>query len=261
MEEIIKATTWQFGRIKADDRAQVDTLIAEALTNLYDPAEEKFAQVHDIYVQAIEKFQDVDGNQAQPRIDDVTEAIRKSDKVPLDYRSELYDELMECSKEWKRNALLREGKYVVGVTEEDLSSYFDLIRDYIAKEYYGEAKNLCEKDLDKLVVDTCVSDAEHVLDKYNQEVSDYLMNQYSEVASNQEQSQEDMLAMYHQFSLLCGDEIRQLRPTNQVEVGPDTAPRRKGAAAYRLEELLEVVKKSYERDCSLRRELHIGTDG
>lgn len=295
MEEIIKQTTWQFGRIKADDRAQVDTLIAEALTNLYDPAEDKFAEVHAVYVQAIEKLQEVDGNQAQPRIDDVTEAIKKSDKIPLDYRSELYDELMKTSKEWKRNALLREGKYVVSVTDEDLSSYIDLIKEYvdrelpkcssaqdrieleksaksmvhnkggpgidIAKEYYAEAKELCEADSDKLVVDSCVSDAEHVLDKYNQEVADYVMNKYSDIAADQEQSHEDMLAMYHQFSLLCAEEIRQLRPANQVEVGPDTAPRRKGAAAYRLEELLEVVKKSYERDCCLRKELHIGTDG
>ena len=37
-------------------------------------------------------------------------------------------------------------------------------------------------------------------------------------------------------------------------------PRLKGQAQYRLEKLLEVVKKSYERDCELRKMLHSGTD-
>ena len=49
-------------------------------------------------------------------------------------------------------------------------------------------------------------------------------------------------------------------PYGQCEVGEEEINRRKGAAADRLEQLLEVVKKSYERDCLVRREIHAGVD-
>eukprot|EP00658_Telonema_sp_P-2_P016433 TRINITY_DN16379_c0_g1_i4.p1 TRINITY_DN16379_c0_g1~~TRINITY_DN16379_c0_g1_i4.p1 ORF type:complete len:412 (-),score=147.15 TRINITY_DN16379_c0_g1_i4:461-1561(-) len=294
-EEILKETSWQFDRINFNDKEQTDELIAHALTTLYDPAEDKFGEVHDLYVKAIEKYQEVEGNACQPKIDEVTQTLKKSDKTPLHYRQELYDQLSQLQSAWKKNALLREGKYVVEVTDDDLASYIEVIKSYIetelpkcqnesdrialiktghsmvekkggpgieiAQDYYRQAKDLCDDNENKRIIDGLQADAEHTLTRYKQEVDDFVHERFSEIAKGQEQSQEDLLAMYHEFSLNCAKEIRELFPKGAAEVGPDEVERREGAAAYRLETLLEVVKQSYERDCALRKELHTGVDG
>jgi len=294
MEDILKETAWQFDRIAINEEHEVDKLIADAAHTLYDPAETKFDEVHGLYLEAIEKFQTVEGNTSQPRIDEITEAIKSSDKVPVDYRQDLINELEKMKNNWRKNALLREGKHVVNVTEEELSSYLEVIHDYIDSElpncnseadritlkktvidmvdnkggpgvniaigYYDDAKNLCEDIQDKTAVDVYITEANDMLNKYRNEVSDYLFQRFSEKQADKEQSQEDILQMYHQFSLQCAESIRELMPYGQCEVGEEEINRRKGAAADRLEQLLEVVKKSYERDCLVRREIHVGVD-
>merc|ERR1711957_380505 len=104
-------------------------------------------------------------------------------------------------------------------------------------------------------------DINNKMDQYKREMEHYVNSKINEIIDTEAATAEDILAVYHQFTLDCAESINCLRPVGQLDdMGDADVPRRKGAAQYRLDKLLEVVKASYDRDCGLREQLHIGTD-
>merc|ERR1712086_212625 len=234
---------------------------------------------HDLYDQATEILSDdskFPGNPEQDKIDEINKSKKKSDALPLKCRKDLCERLLQAFNEWEREALMRAGNNKFSQTCTTTETFMTEVYEYIDREFedctdeksriavknnavkmivdeaepgfelakddFNHAKDLCDKNSDKMLVDNRV-------------------NNVNEMTVDEDRVAEDMLQVYHQFTLDCAESINCLRPVGQLDdMGDDTVPRRKGAAQYRLDKLLEVVKASYDRDCGLREQLHIGTD-
>merc|ERR1711934_362825 len=138
--------------------------------------------------------------------------------------------------------------------------HFELVR-----WYYDEAQSLCgdNPDLDefKTKAQRHQNEADQRYNNYQEMLRVYYSREVSSIMESFSSTMEDSLQLYHQFAKTCAESIHGLRPKAQIQVCSDEILRRRGAAQYFLDEILEVVKKSYERDCTLRRQLHGAVDG
>jgi hypothetical protein len=290
-------TVTEFNTVRISDKDKIHEIISEAVSSVYDGNEEGFTQAHDLYDQAIGMLQELDGNPEQDKIDEITKAKKKSDKLPLTYRDDLYQDLLKAAEKWERDALMREGNHIFETTCSETETYITEIFGYIdsqvekiepenmqellavknsavkmvenkaapgfdlATDRYQQAKDLCDKNKDKVLVDSKMKDVTEKMDEYKREVEHYASNKIDAMQQDRQLKEEDILNLYHQFTLDCAESINCLRPVGQLDdMGDADVPRRKGAAQYRLDKLLEVVKKSYDRDCALRKNLHVGVD-
>jgi len=290
-----KVTVAEFTTVGISDKDRIQEIIAEAVTDVYERSEEGFEEAHGLYDKAIACYGELPGNPEQDKIDEVTKAKKKSDSLPLKYRKDLYEDLLKAANKWERQALMRDGQYIFLDTCTTTETYMDSVRSYVdehlpsckneaariavknsavtmventaapgfdlATDRYNEAKELCEKNKDKVVIDSKIKDINNKMDQYKREMEHYVNSKINEIIDTEAATAEDILAVYHQFTLDCAESINCLRPVGQLDdMGDADVPRRKGAAAYHLGKLLEVVKNAYARDCALRKELHIGTD-
>jgi len=288
-------TVVEFSKITYHQKDTIPVIIGDTVDHVYHTSDEHFQEAHALYEQAIEKFGEVPGNACQDRIEVCEDSMRKSDKLPLKYRQELYDKLNDAAKQWERNALMGEGEYVFHDTCTETDTYMESVYRYVdeslpacedeearqnvkknaikmvedkaspgfdlAKRHYNDAKDLCDETKDKVIVDNKVRDVNNKLDNYRTEVSDYVTTKINEIYETNESTNEDLLTIYHEFSTTCAQYIQCLRPVGQVDnFGERQVNRQKGAEQYRLEKLLEIVRKSHARDCELRKKLHVGTD-
>jgi hypothetical protein len=289
-------TISEFNTVKYHDKDQIHDIISRAVDDVYQTSEEGFSEAHDLYDKATEILDDeTNTTEIQEKKDEINKSKKKSDALPLKYRKDLYERLLQAFKDWERDALMRAGKNKFDHTCTTTETFMTEVYEYIDREFedctdeksriavknnavkmvvdeagpgfelaiedFNHAKDLCDKNTDKMLVDNKVKDVNDKMDEYKREVEYYVSNKVNEMVVDEENQAEDMLQVYHQFSLDCAESINCLRPVGQLDdMGDDTVPRRKGAAQYRLDKLLEVVKKSYERDCALREQLHIGTD-
>merc|ERR1712166_1727856 len=291
-------TVGEFNTVKYHDKDQIHDIISRAVDDVYNTSEEGFLEAHDLYDQATEILSDdskFPGNPEQDKIDEINKSKKKSDALPLKCRKDLYERLLQAFNEWEREALMRAGNNKFSQTCTTTETFMTKVYEYIDREFgdctdeksriavknnavkmivdeaepgfelakddFNHAKDLCDKNSDKMLVDNRVKDVNDKMDEYKREVEYYVSNKVNEMTVDEDRVAEDMLQVYHQFTLDCAESINCLRPVGQLDdMGDDTVPRRKGAAQYRLDKLLEVVKASYDRDCGLREQLHIGTD-
>lgn len=283
-------------QLDEDDR-EVGDLMSSSLVTMYEPAEERFREVHELYEQCIETFRSIDGNPHEDRVEEVIKKMKEADDIPVTYRTELADKLTKLVSKWRILAHIREGDYVVNDICDELDTYVEKLQDHIvenlhpgmseqqlhavlneamdlleykadphfeyASTHYDKAKDLCDQTTEEYYHKATrhQKNADDRYDEYREALRIRYSSRIEEIMIDIEASKDKAVEMYHQFARTCAETIRCLQPSGQIEVcGPDPL-RKKGEAKDYLEQLLRVVQMSYDRDCALRKELHIGVDG
>merc|ERR1711998_557813 len=136
-DQVYNETVVQFDTIGWREKDKIHDVIATAVTSVYDPAEEHFQEAHKLYEQAINKFQELPGNPCQDRVEACTTAMKKSDKLPVKYRKELYESLTKSAKQWEREAMMRDGEYVYKDTCVETENYISSVQQYVDEHLPG----------------------------------------------------------------------------------------------------------------------------
>merc|ERR1711957_1000234 len=75
------------------------------------------------------------GNPEQDKIDEINKSKKKSDALPLKYRKDLYEKLLQAFNEWEREALMRAGNNKFSQTCTTTETFMTEVYEYIDREF------------------------------------------------------------------------------------------------------------------------------
>jgi len=120
---------------------------------------------------------------------------------------------------------------------------------------YAKAHDLTEDSVIKRECLSKIHNIDGVLEGYEDQVREVVNAEIYKEDANKKAGNEDVLKIYHEFSQRVEGLAKKLDalPTGDV-------PRTPGVAEERLAAILALVNKDWERDLTLRWQLHVGLD-
>ena len=124
----------------------------------------------------------------------------------------------------------------------------------VAYGHYQDAYNLTTDAVIKRDCQNKMHALDDTLRRYNDAVMDVVNQEIYKVDSTKKAEIEDVLRIYHDFST----RIESL--AKKMDIPATDCDRTPGAAEARLEGIMKMINAHWERDCSLRLQLHIALD-
>ena len=268
------------------DDNKVDQIIADALNELH-PVGEKFIPCIEAFEAAKEAYLKQKTEAGNANAEKCREAIKEAKKQPEILADMLQTGLMDRKNIWQVKTKIEEGDAIVKETENLMDSLYGEIEKWAAVEvlkssgeasrselrsqaskivdmkteplkvaygHYQDAYNLTEDAVVKRDCQNKMHALDDALQGYNDMVMDVVNNEIYKVDSNKKAEIEDVLRIYHDFST----KIESL--AKKMELDSTEVNREPGKAGERLDGLMTLLHSHWERDCSLRLQLHVALD-
>jgi len=284
-ELLEEARTEMLYRVYGDDQS-VDEIIASKIGKL-SVSYDKFIEAKDLFEKAKDLFKAEKTEAAINMAGKCEERSSMSSKQPDILKEQLQNDLDKLRKEWVARVMLTEGERLSESTVTSLELLIPEIRNWAETEVpkcasederaelkkklkqifaqkaepFKDAKNLyasCIQITDdtkmKREITSKLSYIDDLEDEYWQRILSELNAVISKEESQKHAAADDVLSVYHAFSVKCESMIKKL---NIDDPGLDRAP---GAAERRLTVMMRLVRQHLQRDLNLRQQLHIELD-